>query len=1206
MESVDPNNIQGPSGFGTKGFVKPELFSYGIEFQNKPTATAPAQTVTVTQQLDANLDWTTFQLGDIGFGDTVVNVPSGQTSYSTQVDLTATRGIYVDVTANFNPLTGVATWTFTSIDPATLDVPADPLAGFLPPDDSAGDGTGFVNYTIVPKTSLTTGAAINGQASVVFDMNGAIQTAQILNTIDSLPPTSSVAPLPPQSPTTFNVGWSGSDDPGGSGIASYDVYVSDNGAPFTRWLTGTTKTSASYTGVFGHTYGFYSVATDNVGNVQPTPTAAQATTEATNLIASPATVTATEGVLFSGEVATVTDANASPALAATVTWDDGTTSLGTVTGPDANGVYTVSASHTFAEETSGTTLTVAVSDGSGATATATCTATVSDAPLTGGAVTIAPAEGATFTGAVATFTDTDPNGIISDYTATIGWGDGATTSGTVTTAVSGGFAIVGSHAYAEEGTQSVTVTVADAGGSTTTAISTAHVADAGLSPSGVTIAATEDTIFSGTVATFTDADPNGAIGDYTATIAWGDGATIAGTVTAAPGGFAITGSHGYAEEATRSVTVTVSDAGGSTATAVGTADIADAPLKALGVTIATTEGTTFSGTVATFTDTDPNGALGDYAATIVWGDGATTSGTVSAASGGGFAVAGSHAYTEGGTLSLTVTIADAGGAAATADGTATVAVPLTIVSLGAIATDPRNVYMASDDVTFTEPINLTNFDFSAISLTLNGGTDLINSGVTISLVSGTTDTYRIAGLETLTATDGNYVLSVDASKVQDLNGNYGTGTASVGWLMDTTPPTSKVNSLPATETAYSFTVSVAGSDPPPASEPGIVTSGVASYAIYAAIDNGPFAIWTTVPAGSPSATYTGQPKHHYYFRSVATDAAGNIESKPAVIEAGTYVPDLTPPVTKIASATVNVATNLFTLKLSGSDVGGSGLATFNVYVQVDPDGAGSTVQQIATVAAGSPDANGNYSGVATYQVPASLLDGQPHTYRFFSTGTDGARNVEAPHSAPNDVESTQVLSPQPLAVSNLVIEKGLVERSYIRYIDIGFDETGATLQNLIDNNDIRLIHHPLSGVISPTDPTVPLAGLLKVIDDALGNADMIEIDFGALGLGGAPAGAISTYWSALEAGDGYYELDLDLDGSGEFATHEFFYRLLGDVNGDQVVNGGDLNAITAALGQTGPLLNADVNGDGRVNSTDKALAYKSQNNGLTKGLYLDD
>jgi hypothetical protein len=87
---------------------------------------------------------------------------------------------------------------------------------------------------------------------------------------------SCVAPLPPVTPTTsFLVSWSGSADPG---VATYDVYVSDDGGPSTAWLTGTAQTSATFTGQNGHTYAFYSVATDGAGNVQPTPTAPQAST----------------------------------------------------------------------------------------------------------------------------------------------------------------------------------------------------------------------------------------------------------------------------------------------------------------------------------------------------------------------------------------------------------------------------------------------------------------------------------------------------------------------------------------------------------------------------------------------------------------------------------------------------------------------------------------------------------------------------------------------------------------------------------------------------------------------------------------------------------------------------------------------------------------------------------------------------------------
>jgi RHS repeat-associated protein len=148
----DPNNLIGPAGYGAAGFVGPgQTFPYSILFQNMPTASAPAQVVVVTQQLDPNFDWTTFQLGSFGFGNYMVNVPAGQTSYSARIDARATVGLFVDASAALNLKTGLLTVTFTSIDPATLDVTADPLAGFLPTDTSPPQGDGFVSYTVKPR-----------------------------------------------------------------------------------------------------------------------------------------------------------------------------------------------------------------------------------------------------------------------------------------------------------------------------------------------------------------------------------------------------------------------------------------------------------------------------------------------------------------------------------------------------------------------------------------------------------------------------------------------------------------------------------------------------------------------------------------------------------------------------------------------------------------------------------------------------------------------------------------------------------------------------------------------------------------------------------------------------------------------------------------------------------------------------------------------
>jgi len=284
-QANDPNLITGPAGFGSQAFVSGiASLPYRIDFENQPTATAAADTVTVTQQLDPNLDLSTFQLGNIGFGNTAVQVPAGLTSYNIRVTLPSTapgagpNGLLVDVSASLNVQTGLVTWTLTSLDPVTMDSPLSPAEGLLPPDDANGDGEGFVSYTILPKASAKTGTVVNAQASVVFDTNAPLSTAPISNTIDAVAPTSSVTVLPTDSPPNFTVSWSGQDDAGGSGIASFSVYVSDNNAPFTPLLTDTTATSTVFTGHPGHTYDFFSVATDNAGNIEANPLHAQTTT----------------------------------------------------------------------------------------------------------------------------------------------------------------------------------------------------------------------------------------------------------------------------------------------------------------------------------------------------------------------------------------------------------------------------------------------------------------------------------------------------------------------------------------------------------------------------------------------------------------------------------------------------------------------------------------------------------------------------------------------------------------------------------------------------------------------------------------------------------------------------------------------------------------------------------------------------------------
>jgi RHS repeat-associated protein len=296
VRSTDPNNKLG-SGFGTAHYVDSvDVIPYRINFENLRDATAPAQIVTVTDQLSADLDWDTFEVTEVGFGDILIAVPDNTQLYETTVPITASSGvdILVDVIVGIRLLTGEVFATFISLDPDT-GLPPDVLTGFLPPEDDTGRGQGYFSYTIKLRPGLNSGTEIRNIADITFDFGTTIATNQVdpqdpsqgtdpakeaLVTIDAGDPTSSVTELPAAAVSNdFMVDWSGQDDACGSGVASYDIFVSENGGAFTPWLLGTTETSGEFTGgVVGTTYGFFSIARDNVGHVEPMPTVADTQT----------------------------------------------------------------------------------------------------------------------------------------------------------------------------------------------------------------------------------------------------------------------------------------------------------------------------------------------------------------------------------------------------------------------------------------------------------------------------------------------------------------------------------------------------------------------------------------------------------------------------------------------------------------------------------------------------------------------------------------------------------------------------------------------------------------------------------------------------------------------------------------------------------------------------------------------------------------
>jgi hypothetical protein len=130
------------------------------------------------------------------------------------------------------------------------------------------------------------------------DTNGSYTlTYAVIPPPDTEAPSSSVAMLPAATPGFFSVDWTGTDN---TAITSFDIYVSENGGPFTLWLENTSDTSALYQGRFGNEYAFFSIARDAAGNAEPDKDTGETTTtislvnQAPNLTALP-DVSLTEG-----------------------------------------------------------------------------------------------------------------------------------------------------------------------------------------------------------------------------------------------------------------------------------------------------------------------------------------------------------------------------------------------------------------------------------------------------------------------------------------------------------------------------------------------------------------------------------------------------------------------------------------------------------------------------------------------------------------------------------------------------------------------------------------------------------------------------------------------------------------------------------------------------------------------------------------------
>ncbi len=281
----DPEDKFGPTGFDPVGTPRDQLdryitlgtpISYRIDFWDAENATGTVCDVWAYDQLDPDLNWRTFGFTSVGFTNWTVPL-DGAPSFEVYVDTRPDMDYIVRITGDFNYETGNVTLEYHTLDPVTLETPEDPLAGFLPPITS--NEIGWFAFTVKPDDGLATSTTIENQARVKFDnleFFPAPPEGPWVNTIDAGAPSSSVS-VSLVNGTEMVCTFSGSDDSGGSGIKDFTIYLSDNGSAYQPALNHVKTSPLTLYGVPGHTYTFYSVARDNVGNIESAPVSPDST-----------------------------------------------------------------------------------------------------------------------------------------------------------------------------------------------------------------------------------------------------------------------------------------------------------------------------------------------------------------------------------------------------------------------------------------------------------------------------------------------------------------------------------------------------------------------------------------------------------------------------------------------------------------------------------------------------------------------------------------------------------------------------------------------------------------------------------------------------------------------------------------------------------------------------------------------------------------
>ena len=267
----DPNEMTGYSAPSGSRYMSDEVktIGYDIELENDPEiANSSAHRIVIENQLDpTKFDLKTFTPKDITLSGKKVEL-DGEKSFVKTIDLRPQINALAQLECAYSVQTGVARWTFTSLDPMTMEPTDDIMQGVLPVNYDGTSGIGNVTYMVDLLKSFPDGTEIPNKASIIFDTNDPIETPLWVNTIDAVAPAGQVDEAVLRNDTTATIHCMGSDER--SGVWKYEVYVQYDSGEFWEKVGECPADSAyiDFRIYDGMDYGFCALAVDSAGNVE--------------------------------------------------------------------------------------------------------------------------------------------------------------------------------------------------------------------------------------------------------------------------------------------------------------------------------------------------------------------------------------------------------------------------------------------------------------------------------------------------------------------------------------------------------------------------------------------------------------------------------------------------------------------------------------------------------------------------------------------------------------------------------------------------------------------------------------------------------------------------------------------------------------------------------------------------------------------------